>query len=73
MNYLQLIPMLIEIIKAIELAMPQSPGKDKFEAVILAVEGVVGSVQTALPQITPVINALVKSFAIVGLFTKKAP
>lgn len=77
MNYPVLLSTLISSIKQIEILMPAATGKEKFEAVLILVEGVVsevGEIRVAatLPAITSIINSLVEELHKVGLFIKKA-
>ena len=71
MSYLVLLSTLISSIKQVELLMPASTGKDKFDATIIIVEGVVGEVQSILPAIAPIVENLVAAFNKTGLFVKK--
>lgn len=72
MNYLTLISTLISAVKTIEALMPNSPGKEKREAVIAMIEGIFGSVSAALPQITELIKHIVDAFNALGVFKKSA-
>ena len=72
MNYLIMISTLISAIKTIEALMPNSPGKDKRDAVIAMIDGIFGSVSAALPQITDLIKNIVDAFNAIGIFKKSA-
>lgn len=71
MNYLLIINTLIASIKAVEQLMPDSKGKEKFDAVIVMIESVVGSVSPLLPALEMIATTLVHGFRASGLFTKK--
>ena len=73
MNYLLLLKTLVAAVKEIESLMPQSAGKDKFDAAIALVEGVVGDVQALLPQLTPIVSLVVAGLNAAGIFKKSAP
>jgi len=72
MNYLVLIPTIIELIKSIEILLPQSSGKDKLAAVIAAVANIAGEASDIAPKLTPLISAIVAGLNILGIFKKKA-
>lgn len=72
MNFILLISTIISSIKSVELLMPSSAGADKLNAVIIMIEGVMGSVAPLLPAITSIIATLVAGFNAVGIFSKKA-
>lgn len=72
MNYLILISTLISAIKSIEQLMPTSPGKEKAEAVITLIEGIIGSVSPLLPAIQSLITMIVTGLNASGVFSKKA-
>jgi hypothetical protein len=68
---LKLVPTLIEIIKAIEAAIPASgKGADKMEAVKNILAGTVEGFETFWPAISNVINTLVDLFNKTGVFKK---
>lgn len=73
MNYLLLLQTLTGAIKAVEALMPASAGKDKFDAAIMLVESVVGSVAPMLPQLQAIAALVVTGLHAVGAFTKSTP
>lgn len=73
MNYLVLIQTLIQAIHTVEAMMPTSAGKQKFDAAIAIVEGVVGSVGPMLPQLVSIATMVVNGLRAVGTFKTPAP
>lgn len=71
MNYMLLLSTLIAAVKAVEQLMPDSPGKEKFDAAVAMTEAVVGSVSPMIPALLTVATTLVTGFRASGLFTKK--
>lgn len=67
-NYVLLISTLLQLIKQIETLMPDSPGVDKLNAVLAAVEGLFGQVQ----GLAPIVNTFVATLNASGVFGKKA-
>lgn len=72
MNYLLLIQTLIASIHAVEDLMPDSTGKEKFDAAIKLVEAVVGEVQPMIPALTAVATLVVNGLRATGKFKKPA-
>lgn len=71
MNYLILIPTLIEIVKTVEKLMPEGGrGKEKLAAVRAMVEGVYGDVSAAWPNIEGVITLFVRLANVTGVFRR---
>lgn len=71
MNYLTLIPTVIEIVKTVEKLMPEGgKGKEKIAAVRAMLEGVYGDISDKWPQIETVINLFVRLANLSGLFKK---
>lgn len=71
MNYLALIPTIVEIIKTVEQLMPEGGrGKEKLAAVRAMVEGVYGDITGAWPQIETVIGLFVRLANLSGKFKK---
>ena len=71
MNYLLLIQTLIAAVKSVEKLMPESAGKDKFDAAIVLVEAIIGDVQPLVPVLMDAATLLVKGFRATGAFEKK--
>lgn len=67
MQYVLIIQSLLSLIKAIEEFMPNSTGKEKLDAVLVALTGLYGEV----PNVTPVINTFVATLHAAGIFVKK--
>lgn len=71
LNVIALIPTIIEIIKQIEAALPMSgAGKEKLNAVLDIITALDSTFGSLVPQLTAVINVLVKLFNSTGVFTK---
>ena len=73
MNYILIVQTLVASIKAVEQLMPDSPGKDKFDAAIALVESVAGSVQSVLPALQAIATLVVNALRVTGVFAKKVP
>ena len=71
MNYLLTIQTLVAAVKAVEQLMPDSKGKEKFDAAIAIVEEVVGTVQPLLPALMAIATLLVNGFRKTGAFATK--
>jgi len=72
MNYFLLIKTLFAAVKSIEELMPESPSKDKLDAAIAIIEGVVGTLDNLAPAVKKLINTIVEAFNANGVFKKKA-
>jgi hypothetical protein len=72
MNYLQMIPVIFDIIKAIEAAMPNSPGKEKFDAAFAALTQIFGDLAAQAPQRAALITVFVNGLTVAGIFKKKS-
>jgi hypothetical protein len=74
-----LIPLTVEFVKSIELAMPNTPGAAKLEAVRTGLSAIYSAGQQAVvafEQIWPILSALITAFVsafnVSGLFKKSA-
>lgn len=72
MNYILLISTVITAVKEIEKLMPASAGKDKLDAAIALISGVLDNVQPLIPQITGTISTIVKMLNSTGVFVSKS-
>lgn len=72
MNYIIAIKTLIEAIKQVEALMPDSQGKEKFDAAVTIVEAVVGSVEPMLPALMGIATIVVNGLRASGQFKAKA-
>ena len=72
MNYLLTIKTLISAIKAIESLMPDSKGKEKFDAALSLVESIVGDVTPMIPALQAIATLVVSGLRATGVFAKKA-
>lgn len=72
MNFLTLIPVIFEIVRLIEKLLPESKGKEKFDAAFNVVEQVYGVVTDNKDAITKTINTTVALLNATGEFTKKS-
>jgi hypothetical protein len=72
MNYLLLIKTFIAAVKSVEALMPESKGKEKFDAAIAMVEDVIGNVQPLIPALLLVATTVVNGLRSVGVFKAKA-
>ena len=71
LQILQLLPTIIELIKAIEAAVPQGgKGSEKLQAVLDIVAGLVDNAAELMPKLTAVIGTIVGMFNAAGTFTK---
>lgn len=70
MNYIALIPTIINLIKAVEVFLPQSAGVDKLNAVLSAIQNIIGAGAEVAPQLTPLINATVQGLNALGVLKK---
>lgn len=71
MNYIALIPQIIEAVKTVEKLLPEGGrGKEKLAAVRAIVEGAYGDIAAAWPNIEVVIGLFVKFANASGLFKK---
>ena len=73
MNYRLLITTLIAAIKTVEALMPASSGKEKFDAAIVMVEGVVGELDGLLPALQAVATTVVNGLRAAGVFARDKP
>lgn len=71
MNYLALIPTIIDLIKSIEILLPASSGKEKLDAVLSAISILTGQAADAAPKLIPIINTIVTALNVLGVFSKK--
>jgi uncharacterized protein YybS (DUF2232 family) len=72
MNYLLLIQTMISSIHAVEQLMPESTGKQKFDAAVTMVEAVVGDVQPMIPALMTVATTIVNGLRATGVFKAKS-
>lgn len=72
MNYLILIKTMLAAIKTVESLMPDSKGKEKFDAAIAIVSEVVGAVDAQLPALETLATTVVNGLRAVGAFKAKA-
>jgi hypothetical protein len=68
MNYLTLIPAIFQIVKMIEELMPESKGKEKFDAAVATVASTYGTIAPAVPTL---INNAVTLLNLAGTFKKQ--
>jgi len=72
MNYLLLVKTAIAAIKTVEALMPESTGKDKADAALAMVEGVLGDITAQTPALLTMFTSVVNLLRSVGLFKAKA-
>lgn len=72
MQYIILIQTIIAAVKAIETLLPNSTGKEKLQAVLATVDGIMGDLTTSLPAIEAFITVVVAGLNASGAFKKKA-
>lgn len=71
MNYILMIQTFIAAIKTVEMLLPpETKGKDKFSAAIVATEEIVGSVQSFLPALQFLATTAVGAYRALGTFKK---
>ena len=73
MNYRLSITTLIAAIKTVEALMPASSGKEKFDAAIAMVEGVLGELDGMLPALQAVATTVVSGLRAAGVFGSGKP
>ena len=71
MNYLILIQTMIAAIHTVEALMPDSPGKDKFNAALAIVEGIIGDVKAQQPALEKLATTVVNALRLLGVFKVK--
>jgi hypothetical protein len=71
-NYILLIQTFIQAMKDVEALMPESKGKEKFEAAIEMVENIFGKVTGMIPALLGVATTVVNALRAIGVFKKKA-
>lgn len=72
MNVLDLMKAVFAIVKMIELALPDSAGKTKFDAAMTTLNEQAGDVvKDKIPLVTTLINAAVNILNLLGIFKKK--
>lgn len=69
-NIFALLPLVIQLVKQVEVMMPNSAGVDKANAVIASVEAMCGTLGPMLPIIQSFITVVVGGFNSLGLFHK---
>lgn len=73
MNYKLLIATFIALMHHVEELMPDSPGKEKFDAVITMLEAVTGDLSAVTPTLLRTATTLVKAWKALGIFKSKTP
>ncbi len=73
MNYALLITTAINAVKTVEQLMPDSTGKEKADAAIALVEGILGEVQAILPGLLSLFTTVVNGLRAAGVFKVKTP
>lgn len=71
MNLLNLLKAIFEIVKLIEAALPDSPGKEKFAAAMELINDKAGEAVAAMPVVATFVNGCVNVLNILGIFRKK--
>lgn len=72
MNYITMIPFIISTIRALEDLMPQSPGTEKFSALVSTIESVYGSIVSDQPALQKYVTGVVNLLKLLGVF-KSSP
>lgn len=72
MNYVLLIKTFISAVKSVEALMPESKGKEKFDAAIAMVEEVFGTLESMIPALLLVATTVVNGLRAAGVFKAKA-
>ena len=70
MNYIALIPAIVELIKSVEVMLPLAQGKEKLGAVLSAITTVTGEAGDLAPKLSPLISAIVTLLNLLGVFKK---
>ena len=72
MNYLLLLPIIIQAIKAAEELLPESVGKEKFSFVVDTLEMVSGVAVSNVPALEKYVTVIVTLFKFLGIFQSKS-
>ena len=73
MNFIILLPIIINAIKAVEELLPNSPGKEKFDFVVQTLETVTGAAVDNLPALEKYVSVIVSMLKVLGIFKAKTP
>jgi len=73
MNLLNLLKAIFEIVKLIEAALPDSPGREKLEATLELINDKAGAAVAAMPVVVTFVNGAVAVLNAFGVFRKKTP
>lgn len=65
-------PLIFSTIKAFEAALPDSPGKQKFDSVMAFLTSTETELANAVPTLTTLVNNVVAAYNVSGVFTKKS-
>lgn len=71
MNIFALIPVIFEVVKLVEKLLPDSEGKEKFEAAVSVVEQVYGDISEHKDVVATAINGSVAALNAANVFVKK--
>lgn len=71
MKTIELIKAFLAAIRVVEQLMPQSPGKEKFDAAVAIVEDALGSVQDKIPALQSLATLAVNALRATGVFKAK--
>ena len=71
MDYKLVLTTLIQAIQAVEILMPESTGKEKFDAAMVMVTAIIGNVEAITPALVAIATLLVNGFRAAGIFKKK--
>ena len=71
MNYFLMIRTFLSAVKTVEALMPASPGKEKFDAALAIVEGVIGNVESYAPALKMLATLAVTTYRATGSFAAK--
>ena len=71
-NYIQLVRTAIAAIKTVEALMPDSSGKEKADAALAMIEGVLGDVTAQVPALLAMFTSVVTLLRSIGVFKAKA-
>ena len=72
MNYLQLIPQVIALVQSLEIMLPDTPGKQKFEMLIKSIEDITQSKVDDSSLLEKFVTTIVNIAKIFGVFKSKA-
>lgn len=72
MQYILIIRTFLSAVKTVEALMPASKGKEKFDAAMAILEGIIGNVESYAPVLQGLATLAVTTYRATGTFAKPA-